>query len=306
MPQILSGTAILFLLLTHAQVTWAWGKRGHQIVASTAARILKDNAQLDFLNNHQFDLAYYANVPDIIWKSDKKIKDYEWSMHFLDWDETFNKKFATPLSLPVSYEAFRKKWDSDYNRQKIGALPWRVADLISRIEKLVKSPPQDFQLQLLIHMGILSHYIGDTAQPLHLTPNYDGQLTQQNGIHEYIDNHVLNDLDLTVDSEVYQALQSRWKADAKLRPHDPNLIFRELMQDSLGKVDEILRLDKKLDRKKIAEYKKAMKPLIVSRLVAGAYTTAKIWELLVKDVHNWNEKGFYDFAGKPEYIKTAF
>jgi hypothetical protein len=47
---------------------WAWGRRGHSIVCQTAAYLASSEPKGDFLKNHSFDLGYYCNVPDFIWK----------------------------------------------------------------------------------------------------------------------------------------------------------------------------------------------------------------------------------------------
>ncbi|NJL26207.1 MAG: hypothetical protein HC902_14330 [Calothrix sp. SM1_5_4] len=65
---------------------WAWGKRGHQIVAETAAHLVAGQPEARFLRNHSFDLGYYANVPDVIWKKpatyDIEKRNTSWTSRF--------------------------------------------------------------------------------------------------------------------------------------------------------------------------------------------------------------------------------
>jgi hypothetical protein len=46
----------------------AWGRRGHQIVGETAAILAAQEPGASFLKNQSFNMGYYANCPDIIWK----------------------------------------------------------------------------------------------------------------------------------------------------------------------------------------------------------------------------------------------
>ncbi len=60
----------------------AWGKQGHAIVNQTAALLLSEETKYDFLREHAFDLAYFSNVPDIVWKQQKT---YDLKLHSILW-----------------------------------------------------------------------------------------------------------------------------------------------------------------------------------------------------------------------------
>lgn len=72
-----------------------------------------------------------------------------------------------------------------------------------RILEALNDPDRSFQVEMaranvMYHMGVLSHYVGDTAQPLHTTKHHHGWVgenpsgyTTDRGIHAYIDGGVL-------------------------------------------------------------------------------------------------------------------
>ena len=75
-------------------------------------------------------------------------------------------------------EAFIK-----YNRtflNKTGYLPWYIQTLT---EKLTAALKRRNKSEILFISSELSHYVADTLQPLHTSSNYDGQLTNQKGVH---------------------------------------------------------------------------------------------------------------------------
>ena len=86
--QIRLVVAILVLgfgLMNQAQ---AWGRRGHSIVCQTAAAVLAaktTDGSADFLKEHSFDLGFYCNVPDFIWKR-QPTYEIEHPQHYMDLD----------------------------------------------------------------------------------------------------------------------------------------------------------------------------------------------------------------------------
>ena len=47
--------------------------------------------------------------------------------------------------------------------------------------------------QALQNVGVLSHYVGDISQPLHVSENYDGQMTGNKGIHQFFETTIIKD-----------------------------------------------------------------------------------------------------------------
>jgi hypothetical protein len=82
-----------------------------------------------------------------------------------------------------------------YGREKVikdGTLPWATD---STYRALVQDFKSENWEQAVLTAADLGHYVGDGFMPLHLTANYDGQLSEQTGIHRryeetMIDKHI--------------------------------------------------------------------------------------------------------------------
>lgn len=193
----------LFLLPSK---TMAWGKRGHSIICQTAAYLTAIKAfRSDFLKERSFDIGYYCNVPDLIWLKGDLYKK-EWFNHFMDM-EIFIREFKN-VSVENPFSLSRKEFEKTFPniKEEAGRAFWRVNELISFVEKLSAQLNRSdlsiedrhkLQANWLLYSGAIGHYLGDLSQPLHVTENYDGQLSDQSGIHAMIQTHILlNSLNL--------------------------------------------------------------------------------------------------------------
>jgi hypothetical protein len=110
----------------------------------------------------------------------------------------------------------------------------------------------------VIHeMGMLSHMVGDLAQPLHTTRHHHGWVgpnpngyTTAGGIHSYIDGGVLAKHGLT-----YEGLKGR-RADVRVNAGDPWKDVVAYVQRSFDKVEPLYQLQKSgdLDREPGKEF----------------------------------------------------
>jgi len=127
-----------------------------------------------FFLAHQSALAEHSIDPDLWRKEDKA----EGPRHFLDMDyEAFGKYPFTEL--PRDFDAAIAKFGKE-TFDKVGYLPWQVDDFMTRVVEAMRSGDATTMIPLL---GAYAHYIEDAHMPLHAVVNYDGQLTNQKGIH---------------------------------------------------------------------------------------------------------------------------
>jgi len=163
-----------FFLIVKGTVTlaFAWGQWGHKHISHAAVFALPQSMQKFFFNHIDY-ITEASVVPDLRRSliNDKN----EPPRHFIDVED-----FKTSVSsLPkTSKEAF-EKYDAAF-LNKTGYLPWYIQDLT---EKLTKAFKKRNKSEILFLAADLSHYIGDANQPLHTSSNYDGQLTNQKGVH---------------------------------------------------------------------------------------------------------------------------
>jgi len=101
--------------------------------------------------------------------------------HFLDMDFEAGSKPPYP-NIPRDYDAYVAKYGDQYGR-----LPWRAAEVYDRLVGVLKDigkPNAPYAADNAKYFAaILAHYVEDAHQPFHAVVNYDGQLTNQRGIH---------------------------------------------------------------------------------------------------------------------------
>lgn len=165
--------ALLFLLSS-------WGEKGHQKINSTAPQFFP--AELN--NYHGWSEVLFAHGSDA--DNRKRIDHTEGIKHYIDID-AYDDFVKTHKIVEVKDEAF-SKYGTEFIK-KNGTLPW-VTD--STYHVLVKEFKAKEWSKVLLTASDLGHYVGDGYMPLHLTTNYDGQLTEQKGIHSRYESHMIN------------------------------------------------------------------------------------------------------------------
>ena len=68
-----------------------------------------------------------------------------------------------------------------------GIVPWYIEKMMSRLTEAFRTENMD----LILHYSAdLGHYIADSHVPLHTTSNYNGQFTNQKGIHGFWESRI--------------------------------------------------------------------------------------------------------------------
>ena len=122
---------------------------------------------IDYLTTHAVDpdRRRYSN-PD------------EAPRHYIDIDHYGQHPFD---SVPQHWKDAVKKFTED-TLKAYGIVPWYVETMMYRLTQAFKEENADRVLYLSANIG---HYIEDAHVPLHTTENYNGQLTNQVGIHGF-------------------------------------------------------------------------------------------------------------------------
>lgn len=98
----------------------------------------------------------------------------------LDWfisQDSLDTLFQTNYFAPNCNVAFAKDYLSNY-----GIVPWHLEKMLYRLTLAFKEVDE---AKILKYSAEIGHYIGDAHVPLHTTENYNGQLTNQVGIHGF-------------------------------------------------------------------------------------------------------------------------
>ncbi|MCE3278920.1 MAG: Nuclease [Bacteroidetes bacterium] len=163
---------ISFLCVTTVAAFFiSWGTFGHEHINRASVFSLPESIRPFFYNHIDF-ITIESTVPDLrkYVLSDKS----ENPRHFVDLEN-----FGKIDSLPKNMEETKKRYDEKF-LQSNGILPWYLQDLM---EKLTKAFKEKRKTEILFLCADIGHYVGDAHMPLHTSANYDGQLTDQKGIH---------------------------------------------------------------------------------------------------------------------------
>ena len=122
-------------------------------------------ANIDYITKHAVD-------PD----KKRYVDSLEGFRHYFDADHYGKRPF---MKVPVRWKDAVKKYSID-SLNKYGTVPWEIQYQYYRLVNAFKNHDTTAILKISANLG---HYIADAHVPLHLTQNYDGQLTRQQGIH---------------------------------------------------------------------------------------------------------------------------
>ncbi len=309
----LRNTLLLFLLFVDSTEAYAWGRRGHSIVCQTAAYLTAEHAKAGFLKSHSFDLGYYCNVPDLVWKKEG-LYQKEWFHHFMDM-EIFERAFKDS-EIKDPFKLTREEFNAKFPNVKndAGRGYWRVREVLDRLSKITEelkkkklsvAKRHELQAEWLLHAGAIGHYIGDLAQPLHVTENYDGQLTKQKGLHSWFEDRLVDELFLSggknLETEVMMAAEEKWKKeDKRLSKLSTLELLEDLTKKSHDSLKTVLELDKKNGRKDAKKAAEAFHAILVDRMSDGAVYLAALWKTQLG--WEFNGKKFYKFLSTPDLI----
>lgn len=148
-----------------------WGFFGHQLINRLAVFTLPPE-MIVFYKKHLGYIVEHAVDPD---KRRYAIPD-EAPRHFIDLDYYGDSAF---FHLQKPWEQVVEKYSED-TLKKHGIVPWHIQFMKYRLTKAFEARNLTLILKCSAEIG---HYIGDSNVPLHTTSNYNGQKTQQVGIH---------------------------------------------------------------------------------------------------------------------------
>ena len=278
---------------------FAWGHSAHQILAEVGSQLTPAGSQ--FWTANSKGMGFLTNVPDMDWKR-STTADAEKPNHWFQPDSYF--KLPDQFDqFPHPYSVAQKRF-GDATLKTNGTAPWRIRQFYDLALTALKKNDYATALEMA---GAMSHYIGDLSQPLHVTKNFDGQETNEVGIHKYFETD-------NIESSDKVALQTEVLNQAKKLLADPQFlarfngsivdsVFREINVAYSFK-DEILATDKKLGRG--PEGGKAQLQLAIPRMADGAATLAVILSRLWKDAGNPSANGASVAVVAPFFVAPLF
>ncbi len=174
--KILNTTLMIASLL----LLCSWGEKGHQKINSSVPQSFPTR-----LNNYKGwsdVLSEHGSDPD----KRRRVDPTEEIKHYIDIDAYAD--FIETHKIVEGKEAAFNKYGKEFI-MKNGTLPW-VTD--STYQVLVQQFEARDWAKAVLTAADLGHYVGDGHMPLHLTTNYDGKETGQQGIHSRYESKMIN------------------------------------------------------------------------------------------------------------------
>lgn len=217
--RLICGLILLFLCSS-------WGFYAHYRINRLAVFALPGamggfyRANIDYITEHAIS-------------ADKRryVDSTEAPRHYLNADHYGKNPFS---KIPQNWDDAAIKYSAD-TLNKYGTLPWVIQFNYYRLVKAFKTHDT---LAIINTSANLGHYIADAHVPLHLTQNYNGQLTGQTGIHALWESRLP---ELFGDHYGYYAGKARYI-------EDPLAEAFKICHRSFNEVDSVLRFERILNR----------------------------------------------------------
>jgi hypothetical protein len=160
--------------------TAAWGFEAHKTIAEHFIALLPSELRPLFERRKAFIVE--RSVDPDLWRTVGF--EEEPPNHFADLDYFGKYPFT---ELPHDYDRAVQKFGREVVHQQ-GLLPWRTQEFCGKLRREFealkrKSPPPFAADNIVLFAAVIAHYVSDGHVPLHSVVNYDGQLTEQHGIH---------------------------------------------------------------------------------------------------------------------------
>ena len=219
--------ALVLSAFGSARIT-AWGFNGHRFITERAIDVLPPELRPFFQANraqvveHSIDPDTYRTMGFV----------EEPPRHFLDMDAYGSFPFS---NLPRDMKEAIAVRGQDFVT-KNGTVPWRTEEVYGLLRNAFKELGTVGYARdnVKLFSSVIAHYIGDSHQPLHAAVNYDGQVTNQQGIHSRF------------ETELFDRYRDRLRIAPAPAAQIPNLrdFMFTTLSDSFSQVDAILAADR--------------------------------------------------------------
>jgi hypothetical protein len=185
-----------------------------------------------------------------------------------------------------------------------------------------------------VYLGIMGHFVGDAAQPFHVTADFDGYQSGHGGIHAYYEEAIVNELPadwtgkvVTESLKIRDSLLANKKDSHFLNEKNPIRALQRLTllsyQDieSLKKIDPILTTSKMKSekgmslrtpaiRKPAHEVVDVFAPYVRTHMARAALFLAHMWDKAYLDSSKkaWPISKYksYRYPFTPEFVKPDY
>ena len=210
-------------------------------------------------------IVFLSGEPDR-WRNspDNTLKHWNAPDHYIDLDDLaplgfvenklppFRHLFTMELANahrkhPQALPSIDSSRNADHTRELIGFLPWSIAEHFSQLKSAFSSLKafeeggtdgeiSNSRQNVAYYMGVLGHYVGDAAQPLHTTRHFNGWVganpksySVSAGFHSWVDGGYLAKVPLKPD-----ALRPRLRVARLLRSEERAIVEPSIFMESMA------------------------------------------------------------------------
>ena len=188
------------------------------------------------------DLWYFKNETFASMLGATAIRPYSYKIFFQKYilPQYYEKEWVVDCD---TLQLFLGKFGDNLTCQKVflidrfsehGILPYHLEQMLRRLTYAMKDKDLNKILRLSAEMG---HYISDAHVPLHTTKNYNGQLTNQIGIHAFWETRL---------PELYADETYDFFVGKATYIENPNAYFWNIVLESHSLLDSVLLIEKDL------------------------------------------------------------
>lgn len=225
MKKTICLSLLLSVIVTFAAAPTPWGFWGHQRINRMALYTLPEDL-FGFYKPHIEYISEHAVDPD----KRRYAFAEEAARHYIDVDHYGEPPFD---EIPRKWNDAVVKFSED-SLNAYGIVPWHIERMMFRLTKAFQDKDINYILKTSADLG---HYVGDVHVPLHCTENYNGQKTNQVGIHGFWESRIPEMM-----GENFDYLTGK----AEFIP-DINAKVWEIVLKSHSMVDSVLGMEKQLN-----------------------------------------------------------
>lgn len=307
---------VLAGVMSCAPVARAWDYEGHRVVNQLALAALPGDFPAFAKSAAARErIAFLGGEPDR-WRNrgdDLPLAHFNGPDHYFDLEdlETFGLKpealpifrydFTAQLALaraahPEKFPAIDPAKNRDHTRELAGFAPWAIAEYCGKLKSgfsYLKAYQEyggtaeeiaNAQANIIYVMGVMGHYVGDCAQPLHVTKHHHGWVgdnpngyATNSSIHSWIDGGFFR----LMGGVQAEALAGKVRP-AKIAgdPTKPEDLFRQIiayLQESHKFVEPLYRLNQEGKLSPENPTSSEGRAFLEARLVAGGQMLGDLW-----------------------------
>lgn len=336
-----------------------WGGRGHHTICEAATFLVQEKGLATSLQHKPHIMGHLCNIPDTHWRNSPESSKLGDAAHYIDAE-------VLPISfqeIPLDYKKIVETYTGQKNPvtgKTIFSIPtefgsnwWRADQFYRRavgLAEAFKSPPpanrKEEQNDTLpfnkaahdfyVNLGVMGHFVGDNAQPFHLTLDYDGYRAGHGGIHAYYEDGVVGTLPYNLTAKIVEQgrkLQKLAKSKNKKNLQQVKYLnektvvekMKALGEVSLSEVPKVFALDPVKKKSELKEEKgmsiktpaerapaetvsAKFEPLIVNQMARAATLLAQLWDQAYVEVGKPQLGAYksYTYPFTPDFVAPDY